>query len=99
MTACPSARSLESIMKSFKEAFAGTACIVTFVVGLWYARNPDHPECWLSFPNGKAPTVQSLPKASVNRLDWSADGRKLLALSRGDVGSDGPLIMHDLSGG
>jgi WD40 repeat protein len=91
--------SLENTMKSFKEAFAGTACILTFVVvGLWYARNPDRPECWLSFLNGKAPTVQSLPEVSVKRLDWSADGRKLLALSRGDFGSDGPLVVHDLSG-
>jgi WD40 repeat protein len=33
---------------------------------------------------------------SVNRLSWSADGRKLLALRFGDFGPVGPLVLYNV---
>lgn len=85
-------------MKSLRDACTGTACMVLLVVGgFWYARDPGLKSLPLSLIGASAsrPSVLS----SVFQIDWSEDGSRLLSLSRGDVGLDGPLLLHDLNGG
>lgn len=78
-------------------SFSGLVGIVTLVAcGIWYARIPPAGEgagCQWNSETG-----EQRPSSSVNRIAWSADGRALLSFSRGDVGPDGPLLLHDANG-
>ncbi|HEY2253214.1 MAG TPA: WD40 repeat domain-containing protein [Planctomycetaceae bacterium] len=75
---------------------AGALLIAVLVgAGIWYAKCPEE----LRRPLSEMHLIESAEATSlviVKRVSWSQDGRKLLTLAFGDVGSDGPLVLHDL---
>ena len=78
-----------------RNTLLGTGLIVALVVcGVWYAQDPE-PKNW-SLPFGSGSSVPGKPQSeiTVSRLDWSADGEVLLVLSHGEVGPEGPLVLH-----
>lgn len=81
-------------MRTLRDVVVGTACVAALVVCCsWYARHPGGAWPW----DTPGPVGDSEPVA-VDRVEWSADGHRLLALLRGDVGPDGPLVVHDSNG-
>lgn len=85
------------LIKTVQDTLAGTVCILVILVGLcWYARRAELEPGFASSADGES--AEPL-QVSVNHIDWSTDGQKLLSLSRGDVGPDGRLLLHDRSGG
>ncbi|MGE5193733.1 MAG: WD40 repeat domain-containing protein [Deltaproteobacteria bacterium] len=83
-------------MKHSHDALAGTLVIALLVTtGLWYAQDPECQNWPLScFSTG--PTESGISWVTINRIEWSADGQRLLSLCHGKVNSEGQLALHDL---
>ena len=87
-----------SIMKSLRESFFGIACVLTLVAcGYAYLKYADQESEAFPFFSGANPGKQ-FPGMSVRAIEWSDDSRRLLSLSHGQVGPDGPLLLHDRAG-
>lgn len=87
-------------MRSLRDGCLGTAFVVALVLcGVWYARDPDLKDWPLPIAGAGASPTDAGCEISVSRLDWSADGRKLLILARGEVGLEGPLVLYDIAEG
>jgi WD40 repeat protein len=85
-------------MKSLRESSFGIACVLTLVAcGYAYLKYADEETGALPFVSGAKPGRQ-FPGMSVRAIDWSVDSRLLLSLSHGQVGPDGPLLVHDRAG-
>jgi WD40 repeat protein len=85
-------------MKLTPETLAGTLVIALLVAaGAWYAQDPAS-ERWplTGFSAGDAKGNGRLP-VNINHLDWSADGRKLLARIRGENDSEARLALIDVA--
>jgi WD40 repeat protein len=87
-------------MKRFQDAMAGTFIVATLVAaGFWFARDPDGQSWPLSYLNGSANGNDlGVPRATISRIDWSADGRKILALFRGAENANLFLALLDTQG-
>src|SRR5579872_4031505 len=86
-------------MKTWHETLAGVAAIVALVaVAVWYA-DESEGQPWFNTKLAATGTTQAaLPQVCVNFVDWSADGKKLLTLSRGETSALGVLTLHDATG-
>jgi WD40 repeat protein len=62
---------------------------------MWYARDPDFKNWSIPLLGSGAAGAGAQSEMTVNRLDWSADSQTLLVLSRGEVGPEGPLVLHN----
>src|SRR5438552_16724992 len=89
-------------MKWLCDTVVGTSLIVAVVAAaIGYARHPELQHCPVLFASASASSADGMSHApaatiTVSQLDWSADGTKLLSRSRGDVGGEGPLVLHDV---
>ena len=83
-------------MKTRATALPGTLCVVALVAaGAWYARLSEDGHWPLAvFTAGGKPQA-TVNTFSVSRAEWSADGRLLLSISRGETGAEGTLALHD----
>src|SRR6516225_2110630 len=83
-------------MKTSPGTLSGILCIVAVVgAGIWHAHDPDMQRWPLStFASCRATTNPS-SEFSVNHIDWSADGRVLLSLSRGGLDAESHLALYD----
>jgi WD40 repeat protein len=82
---------------TLRDNLAGTLLIAVLVaVGFWFANRPDALQQGplQKFSRNESKEVNS--GVYVRKISWSSDSRKLLTLSRGEVGLDGPLALHDL---
>ena len=62
--------------------------------GIWYAQAPDFQHWpFYCFPAQAKGT--DLSHVTISRIDWSADGRKLLLRFRGDPDAHGQLALYD----
>jgi WD40 repeat protein len=85
-------------MKSLKASPLGIACTLTLVAfGFGCINGSGSEDGWLPFLSGES-HGKHFPRVSVSQIDWSADSRLLLSLSRGEIGPDGPLVLHDRAG-
>src|SRR5579872_477288 len=81
-------------MRTLRDFLVGTACVAALIAcGAWYARYPEGCS-----PCNAAGQVGPRAPISVNHIEWCADGHCLLALSRGDVDSGGPLVLSGRDG-
>ena len=83
-------------MRTCRESIVGICCVSLLVgVGLWYADNRETGQ-WMSTSSGAGGEneVTSSP-AAIGRIEWSADGQKIISLSRGAFGPGECLAMHD----
>jgi WD40 repeat protein len=75
----------------------GMLVIATLVAaGAWYAKDPDSVHRSLSHTQLGAELPNPRAFVHVNKVWWTQDSRKLLSVARGEVGFDGPLVLHDL---
>jgi len=88
-----------------RNAIARIVLIAALVgVGAWNAKFPEDfaralPQLRLGVESGAEKGIESNSLVSFiycKRVCWSSDGRKLLSVTRGDCGLDGPLAVHDL---
>ena len=85
-------------MNTWQGTLWGFLCIATVVVvGILHANDPDRQHWPMSKLNSDCPTSTPASIVSVNRIDWSADGRVLLSLSRGGDNAEGQLALHDIT--
>ena len=85
-------------MRSLRDGFVGTSFVIVLVTcGMWYARDPDFKNWSIPLLGSSAAPARAPSEITVNRLDWSADGETLLVLSRGEVGPEGPLVLHNIA--
>src|SRR5260221_4972971 len=85
-------------MKLLCDSLGGTVVLISLIAAAaWYAGASDfgHGLAATSGANAARPATGAI--VSVRRCDWSADGRKLLSLARGDFGAEGPLVIHAVS--
>jgi len=82
-------------MKTWQGTLAGMLCILAIVAaGVWHANHPDLPPL-STFASGSG-SGSPLSDFSVHRIEWSADGRLLLSLSRGGLNAELRLALHDI---
>lgn len=83
------------MLRILQNALAGAVVIAALVAaGAWFASDPEMRHLGLSQEVTPAAREAPLADFSVNFVDWSADGRTLLALSRGKIGALGRLTLH-----
>jgi WD40 repeat protein len=76
---------------------AGTVLIAAIVgCGIWCAKFPDALQRALPQLQSGDPSETPPSFVYVKGVCWSPDSRKLLSLSHGECGLDGPLVIHDL---
>jgi WD40 repeat protein len=82
---------------SLRDVRAGTLLIAVCVAtAAWYAKSPEAVRRHLSLLQMGSEAEKASSFASVRKVCWLPDSRKLLSFVQGDVGLDGPLVMHDL---
>jgi len=94
---------------NLRNTAAGMMLIAALVaIGAWHAHCPTAlsralPQLCLGFDStsdggldGNAQSEHPRSLVYCRRVCWSPDGRKLLSLTRGECGLDGPLVVHDL---
>jgi WD40 repeat protein len=88
------------VLRILQNALAGAVVIAALVAaGTWFANDPEMRHFGLSqtgLPQDRPPAAREAPPAdvSVNFVDWSANGRTLLSLSRGKIGALSRLTLH-----
>ena len=83
-------------MRTFRESVLGTCCVSLLVGGgLWYADSRETGR-WPSISSGAESENQMTSMlAGVHRIEWSADGQKMISLSQGALCPGECLAMHD----
>src|SRR5665213_115593 len=82
---------------NLRNAHPGALLIAAVVAaGLLYAKRPDAVHRSLSQMQLSIEPESPKSLVYVRRVSWSPDSRKLLSVARGEFGSDGPLVWHDL---
>jgi WD40 repeat protein len=83
-------------MKTSHETLTGVVCIIALVAAaVWYAGEPELQHWTKSQFNAMRMNPTELRQVFVSRVDWSADGSKLLTLSHGEISAHGSLALHD----
>jgi WD40 repeat protein len=74
----------------------GTCCVSLLVgAGLWYADSRETVRWPSTFAGAESETQVTSTLAAVRRIEWSADGQKIISLSQGALCSGECLAMHD----
>ena len=83
-------------MRAFPTAIPGTAIVCLIAAGAWHARQFDSPP---GTAVGSAARNENAPPSDItaSRVEWSADGLRLLSLSRGERGAEGFVALHDVA--
>ncbi|MBS0267111.1 MAG: WD40 repeat domain-containing protein [Planctomycetes bacterium] len=84
-----------------RETGTGLAIIGGIVaLGVWVASRPAalQPGGFLN-PSELEEAVTPISSTAVRKISWSADGRRLLTVTHGEIGEAGPLILHNLDEG
>jgi WD40 repeat protein len=83
-------------MNTWRGALCGSFGIGALVaIGVWHADDPEmQPFRPLAFIDAATVTTP-LPHLTANRVYWSADGSRILSISRGKVDAFGRLALHD----
>ncbi len=83
---------------SLKECFTRTLIIASLMTaGVWYAKTGTMQR-WAgsTFEADEIP-VAALPTVTVNSVGWSADGKTLMSLSRGEPSFQAYIALHDVA--
>jgi hypothetical protein len=84
------------LMSTWQGTLWGFLCIATVViVGMLHANDPDLQHWQPLAATTDESSLRPAPPVSVNRVDWSADGKLLLSRSRGGANAQGQLALHD----
>src|SRR5262245_25859123 len=79
-------------------AIVGTLAIGAIVAaGFWYAGDSGVREWAPGVAAQREGSPGSFPSASGRHVDWSADGCRLLILSRNAADAKGRITLHDLA--
>src|SRR5262249_42189758 len=66
-------------------------------VGVWYSRDSAVHDVKHAGASHREENPAEFPSASGKRVDWSADGRSLLILSRNGADEHVQMTLHDLA--
>lgn len=81
-----------------RDARPATVLIATLVsIGAWYAKSPDSVYRFVPQLRSAVETDKPTSSVFVRKVWWSPDSGNLLSLARGDIGWDGPLVVHDFA--
>lgn len=82
---------------NLRDTWAGTVLIASIVAaGAWYAKCPEAVHRVFPQLQPGSDVEKRSSMTYIRKVFWSPDGRKVLSLARGEVGLDGPLVLHDL---
>ncbi len=83
-------------MNLWYRSLSGSLCVIGLVAaGLWHSNRCEMRDAPGSNPGSVGAITAAVPSFKVNRVDWSADGRVLLSLSREAGDCQGKLVLHD----
>jgi WD40 repeat protein len=83
-------------MNLWQGSLSGSLCIIGLVAaGLWHSNRYEMRDAPGSNLGSAGAISAGVPRFVVNRVDWSADGRLLLSLSREAGDCQGKLVLHD----
>ncbi len=83
-------------MRTCRETVLGACCVSLLVGGgLWYADGRETGGWPSSFAGAQGEIQVNSTLAAVRRIEWAADGQKIISLSQGALCSGECLAMHD----
>jgi cytochrome c len=86
---------------NLRESYIGISFIVAIVAGgSWVASRPEALRNIQLLQEPVDPSsLTPIAPVCVRKVSWSTDSRRLLALAQGEIGYEGPLVLHDLDAG